>query len=159
MNHTPIHGLRWRRRPVWHIESAGFCRIGLAKSSETPGDGWVSAVDDLPSVETTVSGPCLLVKVSGAMDHAAQPWVLDRLNQAMAHGERIVVLDLADASFCDSAALNVLIRARYMAENAAVVLGLACVPDYLRRILEMTRADQVLRIFATVADAEAALSS
>ncbi|MFJ6604106.1 hypothetical protein [Streptomyces lydicus] len=40
-----------------------------------------------------------------------------------------------------------------------MMLVLACVPVPLRQILEMTRADHVLRVFDTVADAEAALSS
>lgn len=32
---------------------------------------------------------------------------------------------------------------------------LACVPAPLRRVLHMTGVDQVLRVYATVADAEA----
>ncbi|WP_372470243.1 hypothetical protein [Streptomyces hydrogenans] len=39
-----------------------------------------------------------------------------------------------------------------------MALVLACVPGHLRRILEITGASQVLRIFATVADAATALS-
>ncbi|WP_018560456.1 MULTISPECIES: hypothetical protein [unclassified Streptomyces] len=39
------------------------------------------------------------------------------------------------------------------------MLVLTDVPDQLRRILEITGADHVLRVFDTVADAEAALSS
>ncbi|MFF5506511.1 STAS domain-containing protein [Streptomyces roseolus] len=116
-------------------------------------------MEDLSSVETTVSGPCLVAKVRGVMDYVTQLELRGRLTQAIDRAERAVVLDLAEVSFCDSAGLNVLLGARREAERAAVVLVLACVPVTLRRILEMTGADQVLRVFATVADAEAALSS
>ncbi|MFG2794669.1 hypothetical protein [Streptomyces sp. NPDC048419] len=40
--------------------------------------------------------------------------------------------------------------------EARVSVVLACVPPQLLRILEMTGTDQVLRAFATTADAEAA---
>lgn len=69
------------------------------------------------------------------------------------------MLDLTDVSFCDSAGLNVLLGARREAEKAEVVLVLACVPHKLHRILEMTGADQFLRVFCAIADAETALGS
>ncbi|MEV6742308.1 STAS domain-containing protein [Streptomyces sp. NPDC051104] len=115
-------------------------------------------MEDLPSVEVTVSGPCLVAKVRGVMDYGTDLELRGRLTQVIDHAERAVVLDLANVSFCDSAGLNVLPGARREAERAAVVLVLACVPLALRRILEMTGVDQVLRVFDTV-DAEAALSS
>ncbi len=62
-------------------------------------------------------------------------------------------------TFCDSAGLNVLLEAHREAQKAGVALILACVPSTLRRVLEMTGADQILRVFDTVADAEAALSN
>ncbi|MFF3919210.1 STAS domain-containing protein [Streptomyces sp. NPDC001852] len=57
-----------------------------------------------------------------------------------------------------AAALSVLLGARRAAATAGTLLALACVPGSVRRILEITAADQVLRIFDTVADAVAALS-
>ncbi|MEU6089064.1 STAS domain-containing protein [Streptomyces sp. NPDC047085] len=106
-----------------------------------------------------MSGPCLVAKVRGVMDYVTQLELRGQLTQVIDRAERAVVLDLADVSFCDSAGLNVLLGARREAERAAVVMGLACVPDKLHRVLEITGADQVLRVFATVAEAEAALSS
>ncbi|WP_406123658.1 STAS domain-containing protein [Streptomyces canus] len=74
----------------------------------------------------------------------------------LSRGVRFVVLDLSAVSFCDSAGLNVLIGAWRQADAGGVVLALACVPEPVRRILQMTGADQVLRVYGTVADAEAA---
>ncbi|MFI9251264.1 STAS domain-containing protein [Streptomyces sp. NPDC053069] len=116
-------------------------------------------MEDLPSVETAVSVHCLVAKVRGVMDHVSQLELRGQLTQVIDRAERAVVLDLSDVSFCDSAGLNVLLGARREAERAAVMLVLACVPIKLRRVLEMTGADQVLRVFATIDDAEAALSS
>ncbi|MGV9351577.1 STAS domain-containing protein [Streptomyces spiralis] len=116
-------------------------------------------MEDLPSVETAMSDPCLVARVRGVMDYVSQLDLRRRLTQAIDRAQRAVVLDLADVSFCDSAGLNVLLGARRQAERAGVVLVLACVPHRLHRILEMTGADQVLRVFDTVADAEAALRS
>ncbi|MFH8991336.1 STAS domain-containing protein [Streptomyces sp. NPDC017940] len=73
-----------------------------------------------------------------------------------ARGGQFLVLDLAGVPFCDSAGLNVLIGAWRQADAVGAVLMLACVPKPLRRILEMTGADQCLRVCDTVADAEAA---
>lgn len=60
---------------------------------------------------------------------------------------------------CDSAGLSVLLWARSEAEAHGVVLVPACVPASLRRVLEMTGADQVLRVFETVVDAQAYLDA
>ncbi|MFI9821420.1 STAS domain-containing protein [Streptomyces sp. NPDC052013] len=52
--------------------------------------------------------------------------------------------------------MNVLLHAHRQAETNGTRLLLARVPYGTGRVLEMTGADQVLRIYATVADAEAA---
>jgi anti-sigma B factor antagonist len=104
-------------------------------------------------VEVTGSGACLVVRVSGEMDYATRPDLRDRFAELVARAP-FIVLDLSGVTFCDSAGLNVLLVARLRAIEHAVVV--ACVPPYLRRILSMTGVDQVLRVFATVADAEAA---
>ncbi|MEU9373677.1 STAS domain-containing protein [Streptomyces sp. NPDC048255] len=105
-----------------------------------------------------MSGLCLVAKVRGVMDYVTQPELREGLKQVIARAERAVVLDLTDVSFCDSAGLNTLLGARREAERAGVTLVLACVPGPLHRILERTGADQVLRVFGTTADAEAAFS-
>jgi anti-anti-sigma factor len=107
------------------------------------------------SVVTIVSGRCLVARVSGEMDDQSTGWFRARFEELIARGGCFLVLDLAGVSFCDSAGLNVLLEARRQADAIGAVLVLACVPEPLRRILEMTGADHVLRVFDTVADAEA----
>lgn len=115
-------------------------------------------MDEVPSVETVRTGCCLLVRISGEMTHLSQPWLRRQLGQLIADGDRFIVLELTDVSFCDSAGLSVLLGARHEAEATGVVLALADVPACLRWILEMTGADQVLRVFTTAADAQAAFA-
>ncbi|MGW6886746.1 STAS domain-containing protein [Streptomyces chartreusis] len=110
-----------------------------------------------PSVEATVLGRGVVALVSGEMDYLTGPGLWDQINEVLAGSAGFVVLDLSGVSFCDSAGLNVLLRAAQRAASRDVELVVACVPAALRRILDMTGADQVLQIFDTVVEAEAAL--
>jgi anti-anti-sigma factor len=107
------------------------------------------------SVVTIASGRCLVAQVGGAMDDQSTGWFRARFKELIARGGRFLVLDLAGVPLCDSAGLNVLLEARRQADAIGAVLVLACVPEPVRRTLEMTGADHILRVFDTVADAEA----
>ncbi|MFF0041683.1 STAS domain-containing protein [Streptomyces mirabilis] len=115
-------------------------------------------MDGVPSVETTGAGLGVVAHLQGEMDYVSAPLFRERLGQVIARCDRFIVVELTGVSFCDSAGLNVLLGARRVAEASGVELVLACVSLPLSRILEMTGADQVLRVFDTVSDAEAALS-
>lgn len=116
--------------------------------------GWEYVVAD-PAVETITAGRCLIARVSGEMDYLTEPVFRPQFKELTARGDRFIVLDLSGVSFCDSAGLNVLLGVWRQANAGGAVLVLACVPEPLRQILEMTGASQVLRVFATVTDAEA----
>ncbi|MEV6409593.1 STAS domain-containing protein [Streptomyces bobili] len=98
----------------------------------------------------------MVARISGNMDCMTGPGLWEQINEVLAGGTAFVVLDLSDVSFCDSAGLNVLVRASRRAGLSDVALALACVPQPVLRILEMTGADQVLQVCDTVAEAEAA---
>ncbi|KUM68128.1 STAS domain-containing protein [Streptomyces griseorubiginosus] len=112
---------------------------------------------DDSSVELTASEGCLVARVSGELDYVSRPVLMDRLRLLIARGSRFIVLDLSNVASCDSAGLNVLLLARLQADKRGARLVVACVPPQLRRMLEMTGADQVLSAYDTVAEAEAAL--
>ncbi|MFD3843454.1 STAS domain-containing protein [Streptomyces sp. NPDC058642] len=107
------------------------------------------------SVETLASDGCLVARVSGEMDYQTDAVFRSRFQDLIARGGRCFVLDLSGVSFCDSAGLNMLIGAWRQADAGGAVLVLACVPGLLRRNLELTGADQLLRVYDTVTDAEA----
>ncbi|MFF7452171.1 MULTISPECIES: anti-sigma factor antagonist [unclassified Streptomyces] len=110
----------------------------------------------MAGVETTVVGRGVVARVSGEMDYVTGPGLWEQISEVLAGDTAFVVLDLSGVSFCDSAGLNLLLRADKEARLGGVELVLACVPQHLRRIVEMTGADQVLRIHDTVTEAEAA---
>jgi anti-sigma B factor antagonist len=108
-----------------------------------------------PSVETIASGRCLVARVSGEMDYVTDPVFRPQFKELLSRGDRFIVLDLSNVSFCDSAGLNVLLGVWRQADESGAVLVLACVPEPLRRILQMTGVDQLLRVYDTVTEAEA----
>ncbi|MEU6351048.1 STAS domain-containing protein [Streptomyces sp. NPDC047072] len=109
------------------------------------------------SVETTIEGRWGIAKVRGAMDFITSPALWEQLKQALTSGGRCLVVDLSEVSFCDSAGLNLLLRTNRHARLDGVELILAALPRPLRQIVELTGADQILRVYHSVADAEAAV--
>jgi anti-anti-sigma factor len=107
-------------------------------------------------VEVAVSDHCVVARVRGEMDYTTRPALQERFVELITRGYRFIVLDMSGVTFCDSAGLNVLVVARLRADERGAELVLACVPPNLVRVLWMTGVDQVLRVFATVAEAEAA---
>lgn len=89
------------------------------------------------------------------MAYVTDPLFRPQFKELIAQGDRFIVLDLSGFSFCDSAGLNVLLGAWRQADAGGAVVVLACVPEPLRRILQMTGADQLLQVYDTVTDAEA----
>lgn len=107
------------------------------------------------AIETAVVGGCTVARVSGELDYVTAPVLWERCLEALAGSDGFVVLDLSGVSFCDSAGLNVLLRAGRQARVSGADLVLACVPRHLSRTLVMTGTDQFFRICETVAEAEA----
>jgi anti-anti-sigma factor len=103
--------------------------------------------------DVTVSGGCVIARVSGEMDFTTRPDFRERFAELVARGQRFIVLDLSGVTFCDSAGLNALLVGRLQTDKRGVGLVVAGVPQHLRRTLEMTGADQVLTAYDTVADA------
>lgn len=66
---------------------------------------------------------------------------------------RIVVADLSQTTFCDSAGITALATARRKAVTYGAVFALVCSSPQVLRILELTGLDQMLQPFATVDEA------
>ncbi|MER7195774.1 STAS domain-containing protein [Streptomyces flaveolus] len=109
-----------------------------------------------PSVEASVVGRGVVARVSGEMEYVTGPGLWEQISEVLSGSAAFVVLDLSGVSFCDSAGLNLLLRADKEARLGGLELVLACVPQPVQRIVEMTGVDQVLRIKDTVTEAEAA---
>lgn len=81
-----------------------------------------------------------MVRLSGEMDISRVDEVRALLLEAVTRtdGPAAVVVDLSDLTFCDSAGLNLLLRARLQAEESGHTLRLAAPGAQMLRLLEIT---------------------
>ncbi|MEU0671339.1 STAS domain-containing protein [Streptomyces sp. NPDC006172] len=89
----------------------------------------------------------LVVVAPGACDLDSIAPLADALETAAAKQSRVVV-DASGVSFADSTFLNLVLHIHRLTE-----LRLAAPPPQLRRVLELTGADAVLDVRATIEDA------
>jgi anti-sigma B factor antagonist len=79
--------------------------------SEIDSSGHLEAADGVFEIDTVRAGPALWLRLSGELDLAS----VERLEEAISVAEegtaRVIVIDLADLEFMDSAGLTVLLQA------------------------------------------------
>lgn len=105
------------------------------------------AIDDGAS-----SGDVAVLVLTGELDLAAAPALRARVDEAAAG--RGLVIDMAEATFIDSAVLKELLRARAELAAADVRLVIAAVSTPVRRLLDLTRTYE---LFEHAPDAETAV--
>jgi anti-anti-sigma factor len=76
------------------------------------------------------------------------------LEQALEGGATTLVVDMSRTTFCASEGLHILIRIHLQAAEAGANLRLAAPARIVRRVLELTAADQILDLYPSL---EAAL--
>ncbi len=70
----------------------------------------------------------------------------------------VVILDLSDVPYVDSAGLGSIINAHVSCMNSGRRLGLAVVSDRVLTMFRVSRVDQVLAIFSTLQEAQEKLT-
>jgi anti-anti-sigma factor len=98
------------------------------------------------SIETVVEDAAVLVTVTGELDLANVGEFEDELVAAVTHQHdgRVVMVDLTDCTYLDSAALNALFRVA-ASHQLAVVAG----NPTLLALFELTKLDTVVTIRST----------
>jgi anti-sigma B factor antagonist len=71
-------------------------------------------------------------------------WVLNR-------GAAILVVDMGETTFCDSAGVNALVRAHRRAEANGSEMRLVVTAPGVRRVLAITGVDQLIPIYPSIA--------
>ncbi|MFG1809031.1 STAS domain-containing protein [Streptomyces sp. NPDC049040] len=102
-----------------------------------------------------------VVTVAGEMDLISSPAVRQKVHDAVAEGQRNVVLDLADVRFCDSSGVGVLIGARRLMRSCAGRLRIVlpeegAVPGEGAHVNRVLAALGVRRLFEVFPDLAAA---
>jgi anti-sigma B factor antagonist len=80
--------------------------------------------------------------------------VRQQLATALSRGAGTVIVDLTSTSFCDSSGVHAIVQAHEKATARDVGLRLAVSPGgSVRRVLQLTGANSLMPVFATVQDA------
>jgi anti-sigma B factor antagonist len=95
-----------------------------------------------------------VVTVRDYLDLATAGNLYERGHEALSRGPRVLLLDLADLSFCDAAGLSALVGLANEAEAAGCGYGLIAPPPLVVKLLQIIGLDQRLRVFATIDEAQ-----
>ncbi|KKZ75238.1 STAS domain-containing protein [Streptomyces showdoensis] len=102
-------------------------------------------VRSVPGADTDV------VRVGGELDHDTVAPLRDAMAERVGAGR--IVVDCSALDFCDSSGLNALLKARLRATEAGRRLELAGLRPPVDRLFEITGAQAVFRVYATLGEA------
>jgi anti-sigma B factor antagonist len=95
----------------------------------------------------------VVLALSGEFDLAVVPVARERLEQARAQRPRAIVLVMSEVTFADSSALRELLRLDAAMGADEALLVLAELSPAVERLLDVTRARDLLAVAPTVGDA------
>lgn len=111
-----------------------------------------------PTFHTDSDGDVSVLRIEGEVDVLSASQLRDRLAELCEAGRPLVV-DLSETAFMDSMALSVLVLARRRAVERGLALVLAAPQRPVRLVLEVSALDQFMAVYASVADAGAAVAA
>ncbi|TFV78499.1 anti-sigma factor antagonist [Blastococcus sp. CT_GayMR19] len=85
-------------------------------------------------VSPVAAGPRLVVVVAGEADWVTAPRLREQLTAALAYGPRLLILDLTDLEFCNSAGVRALLAAVDVALQAGVQVEMRGMSPLLSRL-------------------------
>ncbi|MEV6010195.1 STAS domain-containing protein [Streptomyces sp. NPDC051976] len=101
-------------------------------------------------VEVRRQGQSAVFAPAGELDHHTADLLSEPLDAAVDDGVSRLVIDCSELEFCDSTGLNVLLSARLRAESAGGGVHLAAMRPTVARVFEITGADAVFTVHATL---------
>jgi anti-sigma B factor antagonist len=110
-------------------------------------------VSDSPDGVTGKADRAQIVTVEGELDLASADGLYRRGRAAIGRHARLLLLDLAAVSFCDSSGLNAFVRIANEADAAGCSYGLVAPQPMVLKVLRITGLDQRLPIFRSVEEA------
>ena len=90
---------------------------------------------------------CTIAMLEGDLDVATIPALRERLFGVLGLAGRLLIIDLSRVSFCDVAALAMLIGARRRASGLGITVRLAAPRPQMAKLLRITGLDRNLAIF------------
>ena len=110
---------------------------------------------DLCSVHRTAR--YTMITLPAEIDSSNAGEVHEELLRALNGGPAVLVVDMTGTSFCASAGIHALARARSRAAAAGISLRVAVSASIVRRILELTGVDHLIDVYPGLEDALAGL--
>src|SRR6478752_8386759 len=104
-------------------------------------------------VEVREEGTSAVVTPAGELDHHTADLLREPLEACLEKGYARLVIDCSRLEFCDSTGLNVLLGARLKAEAAGGGVHLAAMQPVVARVFEITGAEAVFTVHATLDEA------
>lgn len=98
-------------------------------------------------------GKTAIVTVRGELDLATADPLYRRGSAAIGRHTRLLLVDLAGVSFCDSRGLSALVRIANAADAADCSYGLIAPQPLVTKVLRITGLDRRLPVFPTVEEA------
>jgi len=96
-----------------------------------------------------------VVVLTGEVDATNSEELYGVLESVVLQHPRLLVVDLTELSFMDSTGLRMLLRSSRELDQQGGVLALAAPHASVARVLQLTRADQLIPVYASIADAVA----
>jgi anti-anti-sigma factor len=117
----------------------------LQSASPQPGTAGAAAPPRQPRLA--------VVTLPGEIDASNDGQVQDTLTSALDHGTAVLVADAGATAFCGCSGVTALLLTHHRAAAAGAQLRVVVGSPPMRRILELTAADQVLNTYPTLAAA------
>lgn len=106
---------------------------------------------------SVTSGPAhTLVSLAGECDLHTVRRLRDALTSEVSRGARRLILDLSGLAFMDSTGMQVLLAARTVLSVRGGTLVVVSPQPVVARILELTGADQLIPVYASLSEAQTA---
>jgi anti-anti-sigma factor len=108
-----------------------------------------SAIVTMPSPDDQTQ----ILSVRGELDLATADGLYRRGRAAIGHHARLLLLDLADLSFCDACGLSAIVRIANEAQAAGCRYALVAPQPLVVKMLRITGLNARLPVFATMEEA------
>ena len=100
-----------------------------------------------------------IIDIRGELTAFAEGVLMDAYNEASAGGARAIILNFGGMEYMNSSGIGLLVTLLIRANRRGQKLLAVGLSDHYQRIFELTRLDEAIRIYPTVADAVAAVGS
>ena len=98
-------------------------------------------------------GQVAVVTLPAEIDITNVDEVRERLLSAASQGASVLVADMSQTTFCDSAGVTALVRAFRRANENGTKFRLATTSSSVLRVLEITGVDRLIDVYPTVSEA------